>query len=161
MPTLSIRAVGARLFNPAWLYRSGGPVPLQEGEFAMFCLFGISSTFDNDIWCSIATDFGNFASVNMPTSPDFISAIHLEMLTWASLVAHQEDRAEMNPLVEKNYWSRVKGKHSLVCIDHPLQPALPLVPLEGRGFFLFPNRRLGCRTRSNIMFCSFKCASLL
>lgn len=140
LPTPSNRAVGAPLFNPAWLYTSSGPVLLQEGEFAMFCQFGISSTFDNGICCSIATDFGSFASVNMAMSSDFISASHLEMLRWTLLGAHQEDWAEINPLVEKNYQGRVKDKHSLVSIDHLLQSALPLVvPLEAAGFFLFPN----------------------
>lgn len=83
----------------------------------------------------------------MPKSPNFNGAIHLEILRWVLLVAHQGAWAEMNPLVQKSYQSRVKGKCSLVSIDQPFPPAFPLaVPLEAEGdFFLFPNRDLGCR----------------
>ena len=141
------RLWAALLFNPAWLYRPGSPLLLQEGEFATFCLFSISSTFHNSIRCSVATGFGSFAFLYMSKSPDFSSAVHLEMLRWALLVAHQGDWAEMNPLVQKGYRSRVKGKRSLVSIDQPLPPAFPLaVASEAEGdFFLFPNRDLGCR----------------
>lgn len=72
LPALSTLSVGGLLPNPSWLYRSGDPVLLQEGEFAVFCLFGISSASDNGIWWSTGTDFGSFAFVNMPKSPDFI-----------------------------------------------------------------------------------------
>jgi len=136
------RLWAAPFFNPGWLYRLGSPVLLQEGEFATFGLFGISSIFDNSVWCSTATSFGSFSFLYMPKS-----SIHLAMLRWALLVAHQGGSAEINPLVQKSCWTRVKGKWSRVYIDQPLLPVLLLaMPLEAEGsFFPFPNRDLGCR----------------
>lgn len=113
------------------------PVSLQEEEFATLCLFGISSAF------------------SMPKSPDFIGAVNLEMLRWALLVAHQGDWVEINPLVQKSYRTRVKGKRSLMSIDQPLPPTVLLaVPSETEDFFLFLKIR-DVASELTLIFCFF------
>lgn len=134
LPSLSTRAVGAPLFNPACLYMSGGP-DIQEDEFAVFCFFGISSTFDNGIWCSTANDFGSFASVSMPKAPDFIILKCSEglcslLIKWTGLkwIPGGEELPEQG---EGQTLTCVYWLSPPVCITF-------VVPLEEGGFFLFP-----------------------